>query len=713
MDYNTKFINNINVYINYYTSPVYDGNDDTEVCFDDGVLNERLTIAPGIVADYNYNSYAVLDRNLKEGKSYKDGVNINVNERSLSFTDINKLSAGNYPLLGMYEPETYYVSEVKNNSYIFDTFKLLYKESILKDLKKRIYFNKITNKESLEKTWILTNNDLSKRYLGCLLLGVYGTTDSAEWINPNKVNGLKTNAHSIIIKFWNRWIALTDGMSVSEADKFYRDNSIYTFELFLLNEIYATNPIVEIDAVERRVLDVSLKLNTDNLKTENGKMILEVDSKKYFLRSFASVVNSNNEKIDNLAFIDFGLYKERSGNVYVYSDKKSNACKISGVGVISSSTQSMLTPDNHIVKTIVNDVFRDLRYHYDNFYQVAVIADKIKSDVITIYNVSDHTLLTYRIAHYDGRITSSFYLLSSVKTIGNFDSDEIAKALEASINDKQYITPSEYYGNALSYGEFTTGNSGYEKVSNDDADDISSWFWSDTLKNWCLFRQYIIKNTFKLYTWNGINGWDDFEDVIAHPNNYLYNIKHLRFGINFSTVYKYNNIPINYKVIILKYDSNFSQYVSDSFQTIKIGKMWSNNVSGLNRFPFTIGIPPIMRLASGELGLLYSLTISGATEDHPLIYPENIKFLNVMCRQYFGAGDEKTIVDDWKRVEKQSAAKDEPSAITSMNESTLVDADEINTVKDKAANVSMIFDPFKQYIETDNIDTDAYTERWN
>ena len=705
MEYNTQFIDNISVDKKTINAAVVNPYGDV-VNYD---IHIEYKVSPGLLMDMGTYKYNVKDRNLKENCEYHSG-KPQVNDKKLSFskiemanpyTDIN--AAKNKPYVSLLESGGHFTNILK---IPLDADAVFGSGSMIPGQGGVYYFTKFgdvflddgpnpwSKLDSYQKFFAATEIYIAANpKTDCILVGV--CTDT---INPYSIPipaDVETNATTVLLKTWSTWMTLGRSSRTGRPDPvFYGDHNVDKFSKFISNIINGGEFSALFTDYEKNVLRKfilltknKLTITADGVKLGNENLY-GATPKTYY---------TDKTRIKNIvSYIGSKFYTYHENNIY--------ELLASNIGELGEHPTYFVADS----KDVNNPVSILSTSHT---YSVAVITNKIKSDVITIID-DKKRIYTYRKAASNGNVTVSFFELEVIKDIIK-NPDEIEKKLDEEVKTGNYITPSEYYSNAISAGEFTSGNSGYEKVGSQEDSDVPDWFWSDTLKNWCIFKQYTLKNTFKLYTWNGKNGWIPFENIIQHPEIYTYNINALKFGIEFSTTYKYNNIPIQYKVVVLKYDSIFSQYDGYTYQTLRIGKIWSDNISTCNRYPFTVGIPTVMRLASGELALLYSLTISGVDTSHPLIYPENIKFLNTVCRQFFGAGDDKTIVDDWKRVEKSKAESDTASAITSMAESTLVDADEINTVIDKAADLSMVLEPFKQYIETDNIDSDAYVERWN
>jgi len=730
MDLNTQFIYNLNKISSSSNRKITIGN-----WSQNAIVYNACKIYPGIIATTDKASYVIKDRNLKENCSYKPEVTIGPNNDKLSFSRIRLTVSMSYRTNtpGVFGPTVPYnkpyVSQVEADGEISDVLKFPLDVAIVDGAGTfttygNLFIDGVFNpcidsthrNTAIECFYYLSNyilkNDSNRDFiLTCI---------KSDTVNPYD-SSLSVNALDVLFKAWGTWTTYKSTVTDKAArGKEYKTAGITTFKDFL-NKLFAgTDYGVSFSANEKEALKRFIKLTKNNLDIStyykydgsiriapNGlnESIYNVERSNKIIRSFACFVpnySPTNYKPDSL--IPFHTYSpiEEIELIAYYK----NAATTLYISYISD--------DPNQSNSLIANVATDIRTAYsklilDKLYPVVVISNRIHYDSITI--IQNNDLYLYKKALSAGLESFSIYDLQAVIINAN-PSTEIESLLDATVENVEYITPSEYYGNIISSGNFTEGNEGYSTIRSDGDTDVPSWFWSDTLANWCIFRQYRGKNVYKLYVWNGRNAWDCFDDIVKHPSNYLYDFTNMKFGINFSCLYQCDSMPINYSVVILKYDNNFSQYNNNNFQTLRIGKIWSDNRK-TKRYPYTIGIPPIMRLSSGEIGLLYTLSIPGVNEDHPVIFPENVKFLNSICRAFFGDGEDKTIKDDWKRVDKKNMKEDLPGVIVSSKESSLVDADEINTVKDSTSPACIEFTPFKQYIETDNIDTEAYVERWN
>ena len=740
-------------------------------------LITKYRIYPGLVANYKKKYYSVLDRNLQEDKTYKDDATIEVNANGLSFNGIKYFNSEDYyseyysynygiyyratNASGTYLNKFPVLSEATYNGVIYDVFKLPWNVNVFNHPKygskyiKSQYFaynsdtdssydvlfhpglsniTKIINQNALCYNGFATISGSAKTVQTIfLLLGIGIGADVATSI---------TEKYSAIFTCWNKWINIirilpSSGYEIQAKQIYDKCN---TFEQFVnlviskwdddtsqsenkiidLTDIFASAGILYFNVKEIDCIKACKRYTSDKLNiVDSSGTTVERKQKLKYLNNYYDIhlLNDKNVEIESLGSFNY------NDELFIFNNKSVEKVYISNFGDIAE--QNLKSDEKIANATVCNidleaktyKVYSVLYEPYSlcsNFetYDVAIRAKSINYDVISVIN--NNKLYTYRKLELGNNLEIPIYQLDRVSPIGQ-NSDKISEQLDALLETEEYITPSEYYNNFTNIGAYSDGDDGFVRVKTDSNETgVPSWFWSDTLKNWCTYKNVTLRNTIKLYVWNGKNGWDEFEDILRRPDDYLYDITYLKLGIDFSTTYKYQNLNIVYKSVILTYDNNFSQYTNDTFQTVRIGKMWSKGLGNdTRRYPFSIGMPPVMRLASGEIALMYSLTLPGVNKDHPLIYPEHVKFINDVCKKYFTAGDDKTMKDDWKRVEKLKVEQDSASVIASMNESTLVDADEINTVEDKALTTAMTFVPFKQYIETDNLDTESYVERWS
>ena len=290
---------------------------------------------------------------------------------------------------------------------------------------------------------------------------------------------------------------------------------------------------------------------------------------------------------------------------------------------------------------------------------------------------------------------------------------------------KAWMTPTEFYNKSQTTTKgVKTGNDGMTiaKVKSKDNETsekqtVPIWFWSNSLANWCTFK-HGERHCTELCVWNGRNGWDPLSDILKPGvkdewvmETYFYEISRFMKGVILNTKL-YRNKRFSYKYVKLPYDSKFSQYDENTFQCVKISRVHLDD-KGMGRYPFTTGIPPVMRLPSGELAMIYYLVLPGMTKKHEVIYLDHADFLNSVCLAYFGKGDEKTIKDDWKRFYKlKDVLEEKANDVVTDDVSTLVDAEEINTIHEEADVMNITMNIPRQYPETLDATKESFVEDW-
>lgn len=355
---------------------------------------------------------------------------------------------------------------------------------------------------------------------------------------------------------------------------------------------------------------------------------------------------------------------------------------------------------------------------------VAMYTEAQLADVLNLY---DTKIENQPPVNYYGmkKISGNFWIFSkNIRSIQpRSESRNVDDILDDVLTDetKTWMTPSEFYNeNNITTKNIKTGDDGYIVANaGDDGDNKTTpvWFWVNSLANWCTFK-HNTRHCTELCVWNGMNGWDPLSDIIKPNtdakiilNRYYYDYTRFIKGVNVSAQL-YRNLSMRYRYIKLPYDSKFSQYDENTFQCIKIGRVHLNNKSML-RYPFTTGIPPIMRLPSGELALIYYLVLPGMTKKHEVIWPDNMDFINSVCQAYFGSGNDKTIKEDWKRFYKLiDVLEEKANDIITDDVSTLVDADEINTIHEDIVPLNITLNIPRQYPETIDATPDSYVEDW-
>ena len=350
-----------------------------------------------------------------------------------------------------------------------------------------------------------------------------------------------------------------------------------------------------------------------------------------------------------------------------------------------------------------------------HYTYTAVSADKIDSETITLIDMQGGVPVAYHFNAQTTKVTKTtlFVLAFDAELLAEDESETAEDARNKALLNPTGIwrTPTEYYSSVSIVDSLPQGEAGFiraDAYETAETEGRPTWFWLNTLANWCTFKK-TAANTTELCVWNGTNGWDRFTDIMLNRtksiSKYFYDIDKFTKGASISSVIEVSSAPYSYSTIKLTRDTRFSQYDERSFQTIKINSDKEHRL----RMIFTDGIPPIMRLPSGELEVLYTLTVSGYYSSEDVVKNDFIPFVNAVCRAYFGTGDEKTIEKDWKKFDK--TVEEEAGEVVTEDDSTLYDADEINTIKvEEELSISLTVP--RQYTETGLILGGDFVERW-
>lgn len=326
-------------------------------------------------------------------------------------------------------------------------------------------------------------------------------------------------------------------------------------------------------------------------------------------------------------------------------------------------------------------------------------------------------------------LTSSSFPAAEVTDTTN----DAADARENAINDVYNLwrTPTEYYNETQGNVPTDTANeNGYmkaptktsrdsssgETTTDEDENSIPTWFWCNSLANWCTFKKTEALTT-ELMVWNGKNGWDKFSTICTNSTTadiimqkYYYDPDMFAKGASMSE----SSSKFEQRLIKLPYDTKFSQYDGNTFQTIKPTKLYMSDEQERGRFPVFAGIPVLQRLPSGELAIAYFLKMCGSETSKEFILDEMIDFINTTCMAFFGEGEDKTIADDWKVFNKIiDDAEEAATTVYTSDDSTLVNAEEINTTRVDGEALSITLSIPRQYPETADVIDDSFVERWN
>lgn len=371
-------------------------------------------------------------------------------------------------------------------------------------------------------------------------------------------------------------------------------------------------------------------------------------------------------------------------------------------------------------------------------------------DISPIHAIQDTSLWSYKDLWRYSKSTNVFSIVN--KNITSVPSADEILNQELEENKLKYQTPTEYYANSL-----TSSNENVEDAFSEIGDD-RNWFWLDTIKNWCIYVEK--SGILQLMCWNGIDGWDSVNDIMTARNSanlyylarkYLYSQNFFIEGIAYPNdrwgcfvPIRYPNgaiAQIYYRTLILTADTNVKNY-NNKFQNLHDTKIYQtgerNEISNIGiaatktsagtKIPFdptrqaVFGVPtqycPVLfKQTNGNIALSYTYYVVGNgygvnTETNPyhIISPT---VANERCRDIFGAGDDKTIDEDWKRYFTVDSTEERSSEIRSSNEDTIYGAASLTlNVAEKKIN-SITITANRPNPGTNNRDRQDYIERWD
>ena len=330
--------------------------------------------------------------------------------------------------------------------------------------------------------------------------------------------------------------------------------------------------------------------------------------------------------------------------------------------------------------------------------------------------------------------------------------DEI---IEEALNDEsiKWQTPAEYYSSKTTVASTTVEN----------PFDITerTWFWVESIKNWC--RYEAVNSIMYLTCWNGIDGWDSLETIMATKQNmdferlarsYLYHHKYFiegpafpndRWGVYVPLRYNTDTVAaIYYRTMVLTQDTSILNY-NNKFQNMHDTKIYQtgerNDISNVgmnlegvltdagnpipvdNTRPAIHGIPTqycpvIFKQANGNIGLSYIYYVvtngQGITETDFPFYVISPDEANIRCKEIFGDGADKTITKDWKRT-VVNTSEEYASDIYKNTVETIYGAENLNV---SIGNVNskintMIVKANRPNPTTKNEVIQDYLERWD
>lgn len=382
--------------------------------------------------------------------------------------------------------------------------------------------------------------------------------------------------------------------------------------------------------------------------------------------------------------------------------------------------------------------------------------------------------------HYPSQWT--FSSTSNSTTSKTEVSETVEEMIEDAIEKNELKTPSEYYSSDTFFSTIEPGQDGYNKtkiiidpeqeIKISSLKDIPTWFWLDTLKNWCTFKANNLADVFtgnELYVWNGRNGWLKFSRLIELWRKNQASIKETVKKLSLYDFDRMNLIfqesispdddgyadderyYIDFKGIKLEKDCAYSNHDKETFETITSKIEYDKEAANSYRVTLFSGCPNIIRTGSNEICLCYTLepnyskmimthffgkekdikyfshrsrgsgTIRQFTQyADPKFFNEKIclqlfkeDFINSVCAASFGNGNDKTIEKDFHDFFAKKVDEEPSEFFASSSEASLVDAPEINNIKIDDAKLKIKFTANDLYsVGSDTTSTD-FAERWN
>ena len=331
--------------------------------------------------------------------------------------------------------------------------------------------------------------------------------------------------------------------------------------------------------------------------------------------------------------------------------------------------------------------------------------------------------------------------------------------LDEMLNDPEtkWQTPTEYYSSKGTTASQANIEDPFNAIS-----ESQSWFWVETIKNWCVYVER--NNILYLMCWNGRDGWDLLEAIMNLKNTgyiqslaRLYLYSHLFFAEGPAVEWNICN-PIRmpdgninqyyYRTLYLTRDTISNNY-NTKFQSLHDTKIYQtgerylfSNV-GIGLDPDAAGnkktysykdiyvdttrpachgvqnqyCPVVAKLANGNFGLYFVYHVNGngygiPNENNPsmIISADDA---NARCRDIFGAGDDKTIMGDWKRFNGTNTDEEKPTSIRSNTDETIYGAANLtqNKADTKLNTISILAN--RPNPTTNNSDIQDYLERWD
>lgn len=136
----------------------------------------------------------------------------------------------------------------------------------------------------------------------------------------------------------------------------------------------------------------------------------------------------------------------------------------------------------------------------------------------------------------------------------------------------------------------------------------------------------------------------------------------------------------------------------------------------------TQACPCIVRNATGQLLLCYKFHMASynvakttpSLKNDGFFGDEETKYLNDVCKMYFGSGDEKTIKDDWKVLNKiKNVIESKNTDIKDITEETIYNKSAIYKSASDNINMKMTITAPRPNIGTESTTNYDYVNRWN
>lgn len=211
------------------------------------------------------------------------------------------------------------------------------------------------------------------------------------------------------------------------------------------------------------------------------------------------------------------LYFKRVENVANFSSIKDNT-----PDNISLLNTKVFNPSNVAYYIVQDDEIDDIA---DEIYD-AIKKDSLPAVFDFYYNgkiVSNATYSLYKYKTYNGFERNVFQSKSNTADLTELTTEQIEKMDELTeipyasmTSEGLFVTPMEYYA-GYSANSVEGAQLRLENKVTDSATDIPTYFWIETLKNWCTYEYEKLTNWngfARLKVWNGKNGWYYLDEIL-------------------------------------------------------------------------------------------------------------------------------------------------------------------------------------------------------